>query len=489
MHERVRPKCDIVRRSPALTVSQTSSSAKLVRDAVAAADRLRRRREASVLMARSAPWAASAILVVSAASYFAGGTVVAVGVASVTVAAGLLAMGWKTRQTRRVSDEVAATIDRDAALNGELRSAHWFAVRDDADEWIVFHLDRAADRLRDRSWHEVYPAVRVGRSWAVAAALTVAAFAVPLGLPGWPGSGRTAAAAAAVVTPVTAYELALLPPELQAQIFELLAQVEAGTLRADEALARIKRLPGFSNAPPDVQELIADALDDAARRQQDVAHGSTPDDTPPPTNTADVQWARENMASRTANELARAAEQQALSEEQASGESTKSEDGALGEAGEASVGQASAKVPTKDPAAAQGATGMMMQNGADGDPGSAFGGKKGNVRYGIVEAAQLSTALKREQVEAVANVDDSDLRNQDKRRKTEQSWSSIRFSRVTRRAAFDRARLEAPHVVPEARRPLVERYFVREPAPPANGVAPSESAPRAPSPSPSERTR
>lgn len=429
-------------------------------------------------MSRVAPLLAGALFLVSVVSYFVHWPFVVVAGAAVAVLIAAAAVFWAGRRARPLTDEVAARIDRDADLRGELRSAHWFAVRERADDWVRFHLDRAASQFGGITWGDVYPPVRARRAWIATLALVVAAFALPAGVPSWPAAPRLAASASNAAAALPAEDLALLPPELQAQIFDLLAQVEAGTLKAADALARIKQLPGFTNAPPDVQELVAEAVEDARRRQQEGTHGGAPDAAPAPTSTTDVQWARENTASRMANEQARSNEQAPSAEQQAAGESTKSEQAALGESGEASSGQASAKVPTRDPAAAQGATGMMMQNGESGDPGSAFGGKKGNVQYGTMPATELAAALKREQVEAAANVDTSDLRNEDKRRRTEQSWSAIRYSRVARRSAFDRARVDAPRLVPEARRPLVERYFVRQPAPADQpGAAPPATAP------------
>ena len=64
-------------------------------------------------------------------------------------------------------------------------------------------------------------------------------------------------------------------------------------------------------------------------------------------------------------------------------------------------------------------------------------------------------------VEAIVNVDRSDLDKEDRRRKTQQSWSSIGYTRSGSRTSFDRAKTDAVRAVPEARKPVVERYFVR----------------------------
>ena len=112
---------------------------------------------------------------------------------------------------------------------------------------------------------------------------------------------------------------------------------------------------------------------------------------------------------------------------------------------------------------------MMLgnANSAVGEPGSVFGGKRGNVRYGTTQASEIAASLKRETVEAIVNMDKSDPDKEDRRRKTQQSWSSLTYTRSGGRESFDRARTDAVRAVPEARKPVVERYFVR-PATPAS---------------------
>ena len=104
-----------------------------------------------------------------------------------------------------------------------------------------------------------------------------------------------------------------------------------------------------------------------------------------------------------------------------------------------------------------------------------FGGKRGNVRYGSSQAAEIAASLKREMVEAAVNVDRSDLEDDDdRRRKTQQSWSALTYTQSGTRASFDRARTDAARSVPEARRLVVERYFVR---PADEPPAPAATAP------------
>ena len=76
-------------------------------------------------------------------------------------------------------------------------------------------------------------------------------------------------------------------------------------------------------------------------------------------------------------------------------------------------------------------------NSAVGEPGAVFGGKRGNVRYGTSQASDIAASLKRETVEAIVNVDRSDLDHEDRRRKTQQSWSALTYTRSSRSTFAD----------------------------------------------------
>ena len=64
-------------------------------------------------------------------------------------------------------------------------------------------------------------------------------------------------------------------------------------------------------------------------------------------------------------------------------------------------------------------------------------------------------------IEADANANGSVNGTRDRRRRTEQGRSALSYTRVAAQTAFDRARVEAPPSAPDARRPLIERYFDR----------------------------
>ena len=109
------------------------SPGEVVRARVADADRLRRVRDESRRVWRVAPLAAAVCVAVAAAArWFGWSPLVPVG-AIVLGAAALALAAAAVRRHRDVSDRSAAALDAQASLNGELRSAHWFAHHAGAD--------------------------------------------------------------------------------------------------------------------------------------------------------------------------------------------------------------------------------------------------------------------------------------------------------------------------------------------------------------------
>jgi hypothetical protein len=366
---------------------------------------------------------------------------------------------------RPATDPIAIAVDEDAGLAGELRSAHWFASHPTDNPWTTFHLDEAARRSSAVPWDEVYPRTHARGAWLAAAVVSVAAFALPLGLPA--GSWLPVAVPAGAETLVDLVELDGLSPELRDKLLELLAAVREGKMTPLEAMAALRELTDFAKVDPAMKEQIAQLLEDALTSRDQFERTNTSKLADAGTMTSDVEWARENMASRIASEEAQKAEDRARGGENEPSDNKEpgptTEQSADGETGEASEGQPGAKLPAKPSESADGASVMMLGNAksAVGEPGSVFGGKRGNVRYGTSQAAEIAASLKRETVEAVVNMDRSDLENEDRRRKTQQSWSTLTYTRSGSRTAFDRARADAVRAVPEARKPVVERYFVR----------------------------
>jgi len=105
---------------------------------------------------------------------------------------------------------------------------------------------------------------------------------------------------------------------------------------------------------------------------------------------------------------------------------------------------------------------MMMGGGGmmGGDSRSGAGGNDGK-EAGAADALLIAQALRKETVEASTDTLGSNVSKEDLRRKTEQSNSSLGFTRVQTPATFERGRADAPQPVPEARRDLLLKYFNR----------------------------
>ena len=459
------PESDIVEPFRVSLVSEPSSSATVVQDLVAAGDRRRRQRAVAKTLARTAPIVAACVFLVGILGSGVGWSLAVT--ASVWIAFAAVLGVWAVLKTRPrpTTDAIAVDVDRDAGLTGELRSAHWFSFNPSPSAWAAFHLDEAARRSSTVPWHEVYPRTSSRKSWLAAGLLSLAAFAVPAGLP--TGSWLPVSVPAGAEALADLVEVDGLSPELRDKLLELLAAVREGRMTPAEALAALRELTDFVKMDAAMKDQIAQLLDDALT-SRDQFQKTNPPSLADAQMSSDVEWARENMASRVASEAAQKAEDAARGGEKSDPSESKepgptTEQSADGEAGEPSEGQPGAKVPAKPSESADGAAVMMLGNptSAVGEPGSVFGGKRGNVRYGTSQASDIAASLKRETVEAVVNMDRSDLDKEDRRRKTQQSWSTLTYTRSGSRATFDRARTDAVQAVPEARKPVVERYFVR----------------------------
>jgi hypothetical protein len=446
-------------------VNEPSSSA-IVVACVASGDRRRRQCAAARTLARTAPAAAGGVFLLALAASALGWSLAVAGAAWALTAAGLAIWAVLQTRSRPTTDAIATAVDEDAGLAGELRSAHWFALNPSRGPWPAFHVDEAARRSSAVAWQDVYPKATSRGSWIAAAALTAATFAIPPGLP--TGSWLPVSVPAGAEELVEFVELEGVSPELRDKLLELLAAVREGKMTPIEAMAALRELTDFAKVDPAMKEQIAQLLEDALTNR-DQLEKTNPSSLADSANLAtDVEWARENMASRVASEeaqktedAARAGEKDESSESPQPGPTT--EQSAEGEAGEASEGQPGAKVPAKPSDSADGASVMMLGNpsSAVGEPGAVFGGKRGNVRYGTSQASDIAASLKKETIEAIVNVDRSDLDKEDRRRKTQQSWSSLGYTRSGSRSSFDQAKTDAVRAVPEARKPVVERYFVR----------------------------
>jgi hypothetical protein len=442
-----------------------------VRDAVRDADRRRRSRDGLRQLARLAPIAAGLALVTAAVARLAGwpGRVsLAVLLALAAVLAVLLIVRRRSRET---TDALAARIDSDAGLQGELRSAHWFEARDVRDDWAEFHLDRARQRLSAVSWGDLYPRDRAGRAWITTALLAAGAVALMITLP-----GRSGAAADATLAGELGIAAAQLPPDLQKRLDELLAAVKAGepgTAEASEAtLKELQEL--LAKLDPELQKKLAD-LAQQLREQDKFKHADEGDsragDADPDSNAGmpeDVRWAAEDLAARLAN----ADVDRKTAEQNPAASSETGEKGAGSPQAEAANakpnegGMQMMREAASDPGASQL---MMAAVGAmGGDSSSGPGGNQGNncgpgsdPAECAKEFASIAQALRKELIEASADMLGENVPTEDIRRKTEQGASALGFTRIAPPATAERSRAVSPPAVPDARRPLLFNYFIR----------------------------
>jgi hypothetical protein len=105
---------------------------------------------------------------------------------------------------------------------------------------------------------------------------------------------------------------------------------------------------------------------------------------------------------------------------------------------------------------------MMMGGGGmmGGESQSGAGGNRGQ-ETGAADALLVAQALRKEMIEASADTLGENVTKEDLRRKTEQGTSTLGFTRVQTPATFERGRADAPPPVPEARRDLLQKYFIR----------------------------
>jgi hypothetical protein len=376
---------------------------------------------------------------------------------------GLAIFTWLQRRPRPTSDAIAATVDNDADLRGELRSAHYFEGTEDGDEWARFHVDQAVTRASSVDWAALYPRVHAARQWAVAAVAVIAIGVLAVRMP---VRANQPSAAEALGDPALA---AALPPELQEKLRALLAQLEQGMMDKNAEKVTLEELKDLmAKLDPALQKKLAELLEkkafgeDANLKRKDLNADERAERAE---NSAaglpeDVRWALEDMAARMAQE----------SQDRQTNPNNPS---ASSESGEKGMGSAQAEQKmaqmseASSPLVRESATdpgGKMMMSGGgpmggDSRPGS--GGNQG-AEQGAAEALLLAQALKKELLEASADALGENVDKEDRRKKTEQGKSTLGFTRVAPPAAAEPSRAAAPPPVPEARRQLLLNYFIRK---------------------------
>ncbi|MEZ5315805.1 MAG: hypothetical protein R2752_00230 [Vicinamibacterales bacterium] len=414
------------------------------------------------VVVRVAPVLAAVVFLFALIGRLAGWSPLVAAATLVVAVAGVAIAFLVLRRPEAASDAMASRVDADAGLAGELRSAHWFAQAGDRDDWADLHLARAAEHARQVSWDALYPPVRSGRAWAVTGGLGAAALAAMLLVP----APRPARPSDAVAGEIAALGDAL-PPELQAKLDELMAAMDNGTLSADAAKATLEDLKAMlDKLDPKLQEKLAELAKNAAEGKDGAP--KIGDDPGTEENAAagmpeDVKWALDDLASRLANADAnkQSAENDNPSASAETGETTPGS--AQAQTAEASAAEAGMQLMRQAATAAE-ASSQMMMSGSGAMGGDSSGGPGGNNpnKGGPVDFKSIAQALRQEVIEAQDDQLGKNIQTEDIRRKTEQGQSALGFTRVAPQASYAQSRATAPPTVPDARRPLVFHYFIRQ---------------------------
>jgi hypothetical protein len=427
--------------------------------AVAAAARRRRARDASRLLWQSAP-VVSAIAVAAAALLRWRHAPAFIPLVLLAV----LAVGWAIyafvqRRLVHVSDSTAATIDDDARLGGELRSATWFATSAKGnDPWPAFHLERAAERLESLDLAALYPPVPAARARLATGAMIAVVLLLAFVVPDRPQASAPAKAPRAdiLLAPSSTVVLDGLPTELPQELQDLLASIEDGTLSPSrlsdaamkdmlsqlQALKDPKALAALARALADRQNISAEAAmkELADRAKRDAAK----------TAPSDLRDALEELAKKLSDsgqdldsarlEESEEAEPQAGADLAGAPPQTSHDASALDGLGMVSLSQQDISDPNAPPGTGAG--------GSSSTPGTAG------------TMPELSSALRHEVIEANEDDISSDMQTEE-RRKTERGEATATFTGGAA-ASFDGARASAPPRVPEARRAGIQTYFTRK---------------------------
>lgn len=462
-------------------VSQGSlGSAEVVRAAVEAAEARRRGRDLSVQIWRIAPAVAGVCLLVAGANWWMRGPVAVPSVVAAAAIIGLAAYGRVQGRRRVVSDAVALRIDTDGAFGGELRSASWFAGRDQRDEWAEFHLERAASRLASADWAALYPPIPSSRPRLITAGLLIAAVGVGVMTP---GRARVEARGPFSI-PVSggamvrgkAMPLEMLPEDLRKRIEDLLASAENRTgseAQQTEAAKMIWNMFTALNSDIDAEKLkeLAKAMDptkqgsaaQAAKKLNELAGRSLK-----AADTRELPADLRQALSALGDAMVSAAEaEQKVADANAANQTpapnSKGDANASAANGAPNLDDASIQM-SRDGDASAGAGMMMMssQMKAMGNPSAGFGGagNSGAQANAGVAPMDLTEALRRETVEASADTTGDNVMSET-RRKTEHGQATVGFTRGAA-GTSDRSRATSPPPVPEDLRGAVQSYFNRK---------------------------
>lgn len=426
--------------------------------AIVGAVRQRRARETSRLLWRIAPATAAAILLLAVAvRWFQASRLIPL---AVLVAAALIwaVVALVRRRIDRVSDEVAAAIDQEVRLDGELRSAAWFASRATRDPWAEFHLQHAATRLESIDFTQHYPPIRAPRARIATGVMILATVVIAIAFPQRPralnATSERPAPAAARKVPTIAVEG--LPVDLPQDLEDLLTAIENEKLAAlrpgDAALLdTLNKLQSIKD--PQALAALARALannpsmmTDAAA-MKDLADRAKRDSNMTP--SSDVRDALDQLAKKLSD-----SDQEMDSASLEKGDDVEPSGG---------VDLASPTEAMRDTNAITG-IGMIAvskQDSAQSDapPGVGAGGASGGPNGGGT-MPEIAQALRREVIEAHEDDVSGDVHSEE-RRKTEHGTAATGYTH-TAAGHSDGSRAIAPPPVPETRRAGVQTYFTRK---------------------------
>ena len=427
--------------------------------AITAAVRRRRARETSRLLWRIAPATAAVGLLLS--------LVVRWRHASPLIPLAVLAIACLTwaviafvrRRVDRVSDQTAAAIDTEVHLDGELRSAAWFASQGNSDPWAEFHLQHAATRLESIDFAAHYPAIRAPRAWIATGVLVAATLVLAFAFP-----QRPRAISATPDTPLTSPPRKVptiavegLPPDLPQDLEDLLTAIEnerLAELRPGSAalLDTLNKLQSIKD--PEALAALARALasdrlqqlDDKAA-MKDLADRAERDATKTP--SSDVRDALDQLAKNLAkpdSELDSAGLEKSDDREP---------DGGVDMTGPSESARDSSAIT------GIGMVALSKQDSAQSDapPGVGAGGTSSSPNGGGT-MPEIAKALRHEVIEAHEDDVSGDVHSED-RRKTERGTAATAYSRSAV-GHSDGSRAVAPPPVPENRRAGVQTYFTRK---------------------------
>ena len=388
-------------------------------------------------------------------------------------AAACAACLFAARRQRVLSDFEVSHIDEDAGLHGELRSAHWFtrlpagASATAGDDWIAFHLARAAERVRGIDWSALYPVPPAGRAKLATGLLVAAAVMIALLVPGGARlRANTPASNAAVAKPGV---IVTLPPDLRKKLEDMLVSAESAekgrTLTADEVRDLLAHLDDLAknpykqgdpaaNAPGRTPAQMKADLKALAERAKKASESTQLE---PQVRDALSDLANKlNDADQNANAMSSRDPQDAAAKDDAA------QQGAAQQSKSGSSQDGSSVQSVKE-AAGGSSVGVVMMTNQDAsnarDGGLGLGGGTSD-QNGNGRLADLNAALRKETVEAARDLQGDNVQT-DKRRDTEHADATAAYTHAAAHAA-ERGSSTAPPPIPESRRAAVKSYFIRK---------------------------